>query len=986
MFMNIWWVEVWACRPAWDVRGAAMRDRLRSRGMENVELVRACRLYFLGGRLGAAGVERLADELLCDPVSERFRFGQSAREVGEREGVSVEVHLRAGVTDPVAESMLAAARDLGVEVSVARTGWRYEISGLTDAGQLECAATRILANECVERAYLRGLGRADAAPLGFPEPPVADGGIRRVALGELNDEALGKMSRGRHLFLSVEEMCAVRDSFRSLERDPTDLELETLAQTWSEHCAHKTLRSEVVYRGAAIPSPDRPRPEANATFEIRYGDLLRDTIIRATNTLNRDWCLSVFRDNAGIVAFDEEFGIAFKVETHNHPSAIAPYGGAATGVGGCVRDILGCGLGAKPIACTDVFCLAPPDWPMGRLPAGVVHPRAVLEGVVGGVRDYGNRLGIPTVNGAVYFDARYLGNPLVYVGCVGIIPRRFIEKAVQPGDRIVLVGGRTGRDGIHGATFSSAELTDKHADEFLHAVQIGNPITEKKMLDCILRARDAAAGCLFSAITDCGAGGLSSAVGEMGAETGAWVDLEKVPLKYSGLRYDEIWISEAQERMVLAVPVANLDALLEVFASEDVEATVIGKFTDDGRLTVRHRGETVGELSMEFLHKGCPSRVLTAEWPPSSPQPNTDTEPPESDGAWGPAERLKARLADINTASREWIIRQYDHEVQGGSVVKPLVGCGDGPSDGAVIRPRLDSDRGIAIGCGLCSELSEEDPYWMAVAAVDEALRNVVCVGGDPARTAILDNFCWPKCDNKKALGALVRACQGAHDAAVAYGLPFISGKDSLNNEFVMSDEEAARCGLPRSLAIPPTLLISAVSVIEDVARCVSSAARTDRGKTQFWYIGHPTREWDAVSLADRLKVHQTVARLIREGEVVAAHDVGTDGVLVALAEMAIGGRCGMVIDAAHDDPERDRFAARSGGYVVQVIEQRGSDAIRACGELAVPFEGAIAVLDEAAELRIVSASERIDVVRLAELEEVWKRPLRSIGDGVGCE
>jgi phosphoribosylformylglycinamidine synthase len=343
----------------------------------------------------------------------------------------------------------------------------------------------------------------------------------------------------------VDEMRGVQNHYRDLGRDPTDLELEMLAQTWSEHCVHKTLKSAVRYAGAPLPDPDPAKRQASGEVVVEYENLLRDTIARATNELiesgKTSWCLSVFKDNAGVIEFDRDYAVAFKVETHNHPSAIEPYGGSATGIGGDIRDVMGVGLGAKPIANTDVFCVGQPDFPMDTLPKGVLHPRRVLKGIVSGVRDYGNRMGIPTVNGAVVFDDRYLGNVLVFCGCVGLMPNWTIEKDPQPGDLVVVLGGRTGRDGIHGATFSSAELTDTHADEFSHAVQIGNAITEKQVLDAMLRMRKNSqpGSCLYTATTDCGAGGLSSAVGEMAEKLGADVELDNVPLKYAGLRYDD---------------------------------------------------------------------------------------------------------------------------------------------------------------------------------------------------------------------------------------------------------------------------------------------------------------------------------------------------------------------------------------------------------------------------------------------------------------
>jgi len=398
-------------------------------------------------------------------------------------------------------------------------------------------------------------------------------------------------------------MRAIQSEFRRLGREPRDIELETLAQTWSEHCVHKTLKSTITYREQAsgtghrasvINWTNRPGHTINADGSITIHNLLKSTVAAATFELiadGVDWTLSVFKDNSGVIKFDETTAVCVKVETHNHPSAIEPYGGAATGVGGCIRDVIGTGLGAKPIANTDIFCVAMPDMPAENVPNGCLHPRRVLTRVIDGVRDYGNRMGIPTVNGTVFFDDRYIGNPLVFCGCVGHMPNWAVKGKVHAGDRIVALGGRTGRDGIHGATFSSAELTDTHADEFSHAVQIGNAITEKRTLDAILRARgNSPTECLYHGLTDCGAGGFSSAVGEMGGEIGAEVHLERAPLKYDGLRYDEIWISESQERMVLAVPPENMAALKKICDEEGVELADLGHFGQVGAVAVARHG------------------------------------------------------------------------------------------------------------------------------------------------------------------------------------------------------------------------------------------------------------------------------------------------------------------------------------------------------------------------------------------------------------
>ena len=882
-----WHVRIAPKPGSHDSHARTVLHDIRQSGLAWIEGVRSSRLFLLDGSLDEPSVRLIADQLLVDPVVEIAEV-VAALNARPPATAAIEVQLRPGVMDPVALSTTTAIARLlrhrgspGVSIRDVRTARRYEIIGARDTGDLKRIATRVLANDCVESVFLQGFGHDDALPTTWSEPLQRPFEVRRISLRDMDATALTRLSREAHLFLSMEEMIAIQQRYREEGRDPTDLELETLAQTWSEHCVHKTLKSEIEYEGEDFGKP--------GTIRVRFGNLLRDTIAATTRDLNRDWCLSVFVDNAGVIALDDDFGIAFKCETHNHPSAIEPYGGAATGVGGCIRDVMGCGLGAKPIASTDVFCVAPPEFDAGRLPRDTLHPRRILQGVIAGVRDYGNRMGIPTVNGAIHFDERFLANPLVFCGCVGLIPRKLIHKKPNAGDRIVVAGGRTGRDGIHGATFSSAELSDGHADEFGHAVQIGNAIEEKRLLDALLLARDHDNGCLYSAITDCGAGGLSSAVGEMGAELGADVELAHVPLKYAGLRYDEIWISEAQERMVFAVPERNLATFLDVFRKEEVEATVIGTFPGDGKLRVRYHGAIVGEMDMRFLHEGLPRTSRKAAWTRKE-QPRTPSRDPLT------SERLLDVLRSLNVASREWVIRQYDHEVQGRSVIKPLSGPGSGPSDAAVLRPVYDRPTGIALGCGLCPAAPDDDPYWMAVLAVDEALRNVVCVGADPTRTAILDNFCWPKVDSAESLGALVRTCRGASDAARTYELPFISGKDSLNNEFVMSEEESRRTGLPRRLAIPYTLLISAVGIVPDVRACVSSDLKSPDDCIVL--ASAPVR---IVGLNEAKIMHHRVAGLIQSRKVTAAHDVSDGGLAAALAEMCVAGGFGASVSFGDD-------------------------------------------------------------------------------------
>ncbi len=867
------------------------------------------RVFFLEGPLSAADVQDIADRLLCDAVSERCVIRGSGDPARGPDQPVIEVLPRPGVMDPAALSTEQAIRELGYPIDRVRTGRRYRAYGIHDDRQLRLLAERQLANSGIEQIHIADAQRGELLNP-FIETRPNPQTLREIELLHADDATLAAIARDGHLFLSLAEMQAIQSHFRARGRSPTDVELETLAQTWSEHCVHKTLKSAIRYQGSGFPEHISLRPDAAAalpTIERVYPNLLRETIVRATRSLDPSWCLSVFHDNAGIIAFDDRHGVAFKVETHNHPSALEPYGGAATGIGGCIRDILGVGLGARPIANTTVFCFADPRLPAERVPRGVIHPARSMREVVRGVRDYGNRMGIPTVNGAVVFDERYLGNPLVYCGCVGLIPRDRIAKQVCDGDRIVLIGGRTGRDGIHGATFSSGEMTDTHAGEFAHAVQIGNAIVEKKVADVLLQARDAAAGCLYHALTDCGAGGLSSAVGEMGATLGAIVELQRVPLKYDGLRYDEIWISEAQERMVLAVPPDRVDAVLRLCAAEDVEATDIGRF-GGGHLVLQYGGREVGRLELAFLHGGMPSRQRSATWQPAAATPATAA-------AAGPAPRLYdqllAELSSPNVASKEWIIRQYDHEVQGGSVIKPLMGPGSGPSDGAVVKPLLGSPRAIALSCGVCPQLSDQDPYVMAVAAVDEAVRNNICVGGNLEQLALLDNFCWGDVSDETQLGGLLRAAQGCHDAAVAYGTPFISGKDSLNNVFRMQASEAQRLGWPERIQIPGTVLISAISVIDDVATCRSSDLKA-AGHAVVWVRPLGAR------LADLAAGSRTVSHWLKSRPgICSAHDVSEGGLLVCAAEMVIGSDVGLCLDGI--DPGTAWFEPQLGNYLLEV-------------------------------------------------------------------
>lgn len=911
--------------------GQSLVRAARLLGLTALESCAVSRLFFLQGHLSPAEVERLARELLADPVTEQFTVTPlaDAFRPAKKGQPFIEVTPLPGVTDPAAENLLKAAHRLGMTgLKQAATGKRYRLTGKLGQADLRRLATEVLSNPVVQQAAVN----APIAPPFFSrlEP---DDTVEIIPLLEADDARLPAISAERRLALNLAEMRAVRAYFRRENREPTEVELEMLAQTWSEHCVHKTFRATIRYTG---PRPGQS-PDAPLTEQTING-LLKTYIRAATDALNKPWIRSAFVDNAGIIAFDDQWDLAFKLETHNHPSALEPFGGANTGVGGVVRDVIG--VSARPIANTDVLCFGPPNLPVDQLPAGVLHPRRIADGVIHGVEDYGNKMGIPTVNGAILYHAGYTANPLVFCGCLGILPHNSHPTQAHPGDLIVVIGGRTGRDGLRGATFSSMEMDQTTGQIAGSAVQIGHPIHEKQALEVTLRARDEK---LYTAITDCGAGGLSSAVGEMAKDLGAEVQLQTVPLKYAGLRPWEIWLSEAQERMVFAVPPQNLTRMQEICAGQDVTAVVIGTFEATGRIRLRYGERLVGDLDVDFLHNGIPLGHLEAEWKPGaiSRQPSAVSgETPDA------AETLLKLLAHPNIRSKESTVRRYDHEVQAGAAVKPFVGVDNqGPGDATVLvpfdvqgQPAGNGRRGAALSNGVCPEYTDFDPYAMAWAAVDEAVRNAVAVGADPDQVAILDNFCWGNPNLPDRLGSLVRCAQGCYDAALAYGAPFISGKDSFNNEYTGVDG--------RKHAIPGTLLISALAIVPDVNKTATMDLKTPGnllyiiGETGNALLGSHYALVNGVlpaanavvppPIADPLIRYRAVHRAIAAGLVQACHDCSEGGLAVALAEMCLAGRLGAVVElaalpGAAGLPDDAALFAESAGRLV--LEVRPPDA-----------------------------------------------------------
>ncbi len=904
-----------------DSFGEATRKSINNDLGLTVTAVRTVRVFTVEADISAEQLRATASGPCCDPVTQDFSLGSLALEKGIDFDWMIEVGFKPGVTDNEGRTAAAALallieRKLHDDEKV-YTSVQFLVKGDLSRDDAERIASGLLANTLIQRYTIMTRDELTAAggvpPQAAKVEAGAGGRTAEIDL-DISDDELMRISREGVLALSLVEMKFIRDYFSSpvviaerkkvgLGKKITDLELEALAQTWSEHCKHKIFSGNITYENV----------ETGETTVIKS---LFDTYIRRPTAEFRrklgadDWCLSVFKDNAGVVRFNDDWNVAFKAETHNSPSALDPYGGALTGIVGVNRDPFGTGMGAKLVANTNVFCFASPfyDHP---LPPPLLHPKRVMEGVRMGVEHGGNKSGIPTVNGSLVFDDRYAGKPLVFCGTVGIMPKMVNgrpgeEKKAMPGDHIIMTGGRIGKDGIHGATFSSEELNENSPAT---AVQIGDPITQKKMFDCLLIARDRG---LYTCITDNGAGGLSSSVGEMAQDTGGFeLHLDRAPLKYSGLDPWEIFVSEAQERMTLAVPPDKLDEFMALCENMDVEATDLGTFTDSGRFHILYQGKTIGYMGMDFVHQGLPPMEMRARWQrPGHPEPHLP-DSPDLDAL------LRKILARLNICSKEYIVRQYDHEVQGGSVVKPLTGAeNDGPSDAAVFRPVLDTFEGLVVAHGICPRYSDIDTFHMARAAVDEAVRNAVATGAGLELMAGLDNFCWcdpiesdKTPDGQYKLAQLVRANQGLAEIAAAYGVPCISGKDSMKNDFMIGGVK---------ISIPPTLLFSVVAKIDDTRLAVTmdakkagdlvyllGATRNELGASEYaamlGAVGNAVPKVDCAAAKAR---YLALNRAIKAGLVASAHDCSDGGLGVAAAECAFAGGLGMDLDLARVSSE----------------------------------------------------------------------------------
>lgn len=981
-----------------DARGERVQRELKEHLGIELHSVRTLDVYTVDAELSTDELERAAAGPFSDPIIQDYAIG---RPLAKDFDMLVEVGFRPGVTDNTGRTAKEAIQYLtGREFAPGDgvyTSTQYLFTGLNDKALAETITADFLANGLIQRWDIVARGELDpeiGVPVTVPQVKTdqQDAVSAQTISLEISDDELLQISRKGMLALNLEEMHKIQQHIVDpqvvaerkkvgLGAELTDVELEALAQTWSEHCKHKIFAAKIEY------VDDKGNEQV-------IDSLYKTFIMGATAQVREDMgdndiCLSVFKDNAGVIEFTKEWSVVFKVETHNSPSALDPYGGALTGIVGVNRDGMATGMGARLIFNTDVFCFASP-FMTKELPPRLLHPRRIFEGVVEGVEHGGNKSGIPTINGSLVFDDRFAGKPLVYCGTASLMPshlhgRPCHEKEVKVGDHIVMTGGRIGKDGIHGATFSSEEL---HEGSPVTAVQIGDPITQRKMFDFLIIARDRG---LYNSITDNGAGGLSSSVGEMAEDTGGFeMHLDRAPLKYPGLRPWEILISEAQERMTLAVPSDKLEEFIQLATEMDVDATDLGLFTDSGYFHCLYEGKTVSYLNMDFIHKGVPQMVIPAKWEPK------DLSEPEFAQPENLGDELMSLLGRLNVCSKEAVVRRYDHEVQAGTVIKPLVGVvNDGPSDAAVFRPLLDSFEGVVVAHGICPSYSDIDTYHMTACAIDEGLRNYVAVGGNIDHAAGLDNFCWcdPVLSEKTPDGPykaaqLVRANQALYDYCVAFGVPLISGKDSMKNDYQIGDQK---------ISIPPTVLFSVIGKINDIRHAKSMDVKApgdlvyllgtthdELGGSEYYAdhdeLGVNVPQVDAVTA---LKRYRTVNQAQSNDLIASCHDLSDGGLGVAAAESAFAGGFGIMIDLSDveiSNSMRDDkllFSESQSRLLITVKPQNQQSLEKLFSGQSCRLIGQVT---EQPELVINGVNKKsLICLTNADLKEAWQAPLREM-------
>lgn len=920
---------------------AEIRRTLKITGIKKI---RTTKIYRLEG-ISKKDLTMITKFAFVEPIDQTWSANGKLFPSADK---TIEVSYKPGVMNPEVASITKCANDLGIPLSAADSSWEYAFFGKIKKSELEEITNRLLLNRTTEKIV--------TSPPKTLKITGVETKTRVIPIRKLSERALVQLSEDK-LFLNVEEMKVIQEYFMKIDRDPSDCEVEILAQTWSEHCVHKTFRANLEIDGKV----KRPLIER----------------IKSTAKNNPQLIISAFDDNSGVIDFYDGWGVNGKVETHNSPSAIEPYGGAMTGSGGVFRDILGTGQGSKPIISTDIFCFAPPNMTESEIPPGCLSPSYLLRRVVSGVRDYGNRVGIPTNNGSIHFHRGFCAKPTVAVGSFGILPKKYAYKRdPKPGDLILTIGGSTGRDGIHGATFSSGEMSSRTLTVSGSAVQIGNAIEEKRIIDAVLILRDKN---LIRAITDCGAGGYSSAIGEMGKNTGAEVNLEKVPLKYLGLAPWEIFLSESQERMVLAIEKKNIKKVEKILNIYNVPTAVIGMFTSSKKLIVKYKKEVVANLEMEFLHEGLPQRFMIGK---TTKKMIIKKTPPTIKNYQTLAEKV---ISHPNVCSKEPILRVYDHNVQGSTALHPLGGVNlDSPNDGAIVTPILGKAYGLVVAHGLNPAMNSIDPYGGSIWALTEAVSNFVAIGGDLKDAALVDNFIWPFPD-KESLADLDKSVDACVDFANILKIPFVSGKDSLSSTYRYPDGKV--------LKIPPVLLISVFGRIPNVAKTTSSDFKLTSsvivliGKSDFENLGGTTYfdtnnltcpKTPHVDLKILPEVLTTLTKSIKSNQVPSVHDISEGGIISAISEMCFGGDCGATINLSvfgkKYRPNFILFSETPGTFLVEVESEKIAKKLFA----KVPYK-IIGRTKKEKTIEIKSNSKSITNLSVEKLKQSWQKPMKEI-------
>lgn len=934
-----------------DPRGrGVLREIQRILQLPRIADVRAVKVYRLEG-VTLAATRHFAGQVLSESVDQRFVVGMSMN-LGARR--VAEAAYKPGVMNPEAANILKVAEALGVPLVAADSSWEYHFFGRPSKCNIDDVVKRLLVNSTVQTLVT-------TSPRTLIIGSTA-GRVTIVPIRHLTGDELVSLSKRRELHLNQEEMLVIQQHFRMLGRDPTDGELETLAQTWSEHCCHKTFNARLMVNG---------KWKSSLMARLKAVSRRYDRLVA-----------TAFADNAGGIKLYEGYVALGKVETHNAPSAIEPFGGSQTGVGGVLRDILGTGQGAIILLSTDMFCFAPLDLPLDDVPYGCLHPDYLFRHVVRGVGSYGNCVGVPTANGSVHFHRDFRAKPSVIVGAYGLIKKRMCRKGVpKVGDAIIAIGGRTGRDGIHGATFSSGAMTDRTITVNSTAVQIGNALEEKRMIEATLACNRRG---YIRAITDCGAGGFSSAIGEMGSKLGVRVYLERAPLKYPGLSPWEIWISEAQERMVMAVAPNHVEGVLNICRLLNVEATVLGEFTGTERLVVTYDDQTVCDMDMEFLHHGLPQRVMKACWKkPVLTEPAIPAPRGESD--W--LERIQIIMAHGNVCSKRPIVETYDHGVQRRVVLSPFTGPHfDGPNDAVVLTPLRDKPYGMIVSHGLNPVLNTIDPYWGTLWALVEALANLVAVGGDYRQCGLIDNFIWPT-PTEQSLGALDRSVDALCRGLIAFMLSLFSGKDSMGGTFRSEDGSVV-------IEIPPVVCISALGRVPDIHKTITADFKqvgshivlvgqpnTAMGGSVYYdNFGHLGSRVPRMNLELLPRLFRQVHRRIVSGDIISCHDVSEGGTAATLIEQCIGGDVGATVNLRRIGQRSNErldylfFNEKAGMFVCEVPQERMRNNLFR----GIPWQ----VIGHTTSKPIVCGTTDRRVLfeaSVTALRDAWQRPIKEV-------